>query len=114
MMSLKCVSSPAGDAVFVNQSNATAMQLTYVSPEGHAIIRVDNTSFVPYPDKRDTVRITTSDYFPVGTVWVIDAVHLPFGCSVSRSLIAPDDVWELNGMPPGSPTGLAELLDNGY
>lgn len=65
------------------------MQLTYVNGAGNAIIKVDNTSFVPYNDKRDTVRITTADYFPVGTIWIIDAVHLPFGCSVSISLFLP-------------------------
>lgn len=65
---------------YVNQTNAT--NLAFVSPTGTAIIKVDNTTFVPYNDKRDSVRITTQDYFGVGTVWVIDALHLPFGCSV--------------------------------
>lgn len=76
----------SGDAIFVNQSNATAMQLTYVNSAGNAIIRVDNESFVPYNQKRDTVRLDSTDYFPVGTVIVIDAIHIPFGCSVSLLL----------------------------
>ena len=67
--------------IYVNQTNAT--NLAYVSPAGTAIITVDNTSFVPWNYKRDSVRITTLDYFGVGTVWIIDALHLPFGCSVS-------------------------------
>ena len=69
-----------GDVIYVNQTNAT--NLAYVTNSGTAIIKVDNTSFVPFNDKRNSVRITTNDYFEVGTVWVIDAVHLPFGCSV--------------------------------
>lgn len=28
------------------------------------------------------VRITSDDYFPIGTVLVFDATHLPYGCSV--------------------------------
>ena len=75
----------AGDVIYVNQTNAT--NLAYVSPAGTAIITVDNTSFVPWNYKRNSVRITTLDYFGVGTVWVIDAVHVPFGCSVSPSMI---------------------------
>lgn len=66
--------------IYVNQTNAT--NLAYVTNSGTAIIKVDNTSFVPFNDKRNSVRITTNDYFEVGTVWVIDAIHLPFGCSV--------------------------------
>ena len=75
----------AGDVIYVNQTNAT--NLAYVSLAGTAIITVDNTSFVPWNYKRNSVRITTLDYFGVGTVWVIDAVHVPFGCSVRLSMI---------------------------
>ena len=74
-----------GDVIYVNQTNAT--NLAYVSSSDTAIIKVDNTSFVPYNDKRNSVRITTQYYFGVGTVWVIDAVHLPFGCSVRLSFL---------------------------
>jgi hypothetical protein len=28
------------------------------------------------------IRITTKDSYGVGTLWIIDAVHLPYGCSV--------------------------------
>jgi hypothetical protein len=38
----------------VTQGNAT--KLTYVNPEGRAIIKVDNDSFVPYNQKRNSVR----------------------------------------------------------
>ena len=80
--------------IYVNQTNAT--NLAYVTPSGTAIIKVDNTTFVPYNDKRDSVRITTNDYFGVGTVWVIDAIHLPFGCSVRptpSSVLYPRWLW---------------------
>ncbi|KAI0823309.1 concanavalin A-like lectin/glucanase domain-containing protein [Trametes gibbosa] len=70
------------DVNWVDQANATQSRLAYVNDAGHAVIKVDDTSFVPYNYKRDSVRVTTQDYFPVGTVVVFDATHLPFGCSV--------------------------------
>ncbi|THG93564.1 hypothetical protein EW026_g7702 [Hermanssonia centrifuga] len=76
---------------FDNLTNA------YVSDAGTAIIKVDNTTFVPYNDKRNSVRITTNDYFTVGTVWIIDAVHLPFGCSVWPSIWTKGNDWPNNG-----------------
>ena len=88
--------------MYVDQANATSQQLAYVSPQGTAIIKVDNTTNVPYNIKRNSVsplslqctliiqtcgkvRITSKDIYPVGSLWVIDAKHMPFGCSVSLS-----------------------------
>ncbi|GJE89020.1 glycoside hydrolase family 16 protein [Phanerochaete sordida] len=84
-----------GDVTYVNQTNAT--NLAYVDPAGHVIIKVDNTSFVPYNDKRNSVRITTKDYFTPGTIWVVDAAHLPFGCSVWPSIWTKGNNWPQNG-----------------
>ena len=47
-----------GDVIWVNQSLATTDNLAYVDGNGKAIIKVDNTTNVPYNDKRDTVRLT--------------------------------------------------------
>lgn len=70
-------------AQFANKSVATSTpELTYVTSDGSAIIRVDNSSTVQYNYKRDTVKITSTDSYPVGSIWVLDAVHLPYGCSV--------------------------------
>ncbi|KAG9007178.1 hypothetical protein FRB94_014561 [Tulasnella sp. JGI-2019a] len=71
-----------GDAIFVNSSVATSSQLAYVNSAGNAIIKVDNTSTVLYNDKRNTVRIASKDRFNVGSVWVTDMLHVPYGCSV--------------------------------
>ena len=46
-----------GDAIWVNQSLATANRLAYVDGNGKVIIKVDNTTNVLYNDKRDTVRL---------------------------------------------------------
>ena len=39
----------------MTQANATQSKLAYVDDSGHAIIKVDNTTVVPYNYKRDTV-----------------------------------------------------------
>ncbi|KAF9221534.1 hypothetical protein BS17DRAFT_711086 [Gyrodon lividus] len=72
-----------GDAIFVSAETAFADQLAYVdSTTSHAFIRVDNTTTVPYNDKRNTVRITSNDSFAIGSLWVTDLYHVPYGCSV--------------------------------
>ena len=88
---------PLGDVIFVDQANATADKLAYVNSAGRAIIKVDNTTFVPYNDKRNSVRIATEDYFAVGSVFVFDAVHLPYGCSVWPSFWTSGVDWPSQG-----------------
>jgi len=52
-----------------------------VNSAGNAIIKVDNTTFVPYNEKRNAVMITSNDQYDFGTLWVFDALHVPYGCS---------------------------------
>ncbi|CDO77489.1 Glycoside Hydrolase Family 16 protein [Trametes cinnabarina] len=87
----------SGDVNWVDQTNATQSKLAYVNDAGHAIIKVDNTTFVPYNYKRDSVRITTQEYFPIGTVLVFDATHLPYGCSVWPSFWTKGENWPIGG-----------------
>lgn len=84
-----------GDTTYVDQTNSSS--LAYVDSNGRAIVKVDNTTFVPYNEKRNSVRITTKDYFEVGTIWVIDAAHLPWGCSVWPSIWTKGNNWPDNG-----------------
>ncbi|KAI0363232.1 hypothetical protein BV20DRAFT_1040025 [Pilatotrama ljubarskyi] len=87
----------SGDVNWVDQTNATQSKLAYVNDAGHAIIKVDNTTFVPYNYKRDSVRITTQEYFPIGSVIVFDATHLPYGCSVWPSFWTKGENWPIGG-----------------
>ncbi|KAH9886712.1 concanavalin A-like lectin/glucanase domain-containing protein [Cubamyces lactineus] len=87
----------SGDVNWVDQANATQDHLAYVNDAGHAIIKVDNTSNVPWNYKRNSVRITSEDYFPVGTVLVFDATHLPYGCSVWPSFWTKGQNWPIGG-----------------
>ncbi|KAI5474430.1 glycoside hydrolase family 16 protein [Pseudohyphozyma bogoriensis] len=84
-----------GDAIFVNQSASSS--LAYVNDAGNTIIKVDNTTVVPYNIKRDTVRITTSDTYAVGSLFVFDALHLPYGCSVWPAFWAQAPDWPAGG-----------------
>lgn len=46
-------------------------------------------------EKRNSVRITSQDSFEAGTMWVLDAVHIPYGCSVWPAL-SVDSISSLN------------------
>ncbi|KAK4055351.1 hypothetical protein OIO90_003189 [Microbotryomycetes sp. JL221] len=84
-----------GDVNFVNQSDSAS--LTYVNDNGNAIIKVDDSSFVPYNEKRSTVRITSDLQFGIGSLWVMDAVHVPYGCSVWPAFWSHAPVWPAGG-----------------
>ncbi|KAI9066573.1 hypothetical protein FKP32DRAFT_355906 [Trametes sanguinea] len=86
-----------GDVTWVDQNTATSSKLTYVNDAGHAIVKVDDTSFVPFNQKRNSVRVSTQDYFPVGSVVVFDATHVPFGCSVWPSFWMKGQDWPKGG-----------------
>jgi hypothetical protein len=86
-----------GDAIFVSQAQNAQDKLAYVSSAGTAIIKVDNTTTVPYNDKRNTVRVTTQDRFAVGSVWVADMLHVPYGCSVWPAFWSQAPDWPTGG-----------------
>ncbi|ORY86636.1 concanavalin A-like lectin/glucanase domain-containing protein [Leucosporidium creatinivorum] len=84
-----------GDVVFVNQS--ASADLAYVNDAGNVIIKVDNTSVVPYNEKRNTVKITTQDTYGIGSLWVFDATHVPYGCSVWPAFWSQAPEWPAGG-----------------
>ncbi|KAH9931633.1 concanavalin A-like lectin/glucanase domain-containing protein [Epithele typhae] len=86
-----------GDVTFVTKANATSEKLAYVNDAGKAIITVDNTTSVVYNYKRDSVRIATVDYYPVGSVIVFDVTHLPYGCSVWPAFWTKGINWPAGG-----------------
>jgi len=86
-----------GDVVWEDQANATSQKLAYVNDAGNAIIKVDNTSNVIYNDKRNSVRITTHDAYPFGSLIVFNAKHVPYGCSVWPSFWTKGVNWPNDG-----------------
>ncbi|EGO03548.1 glycoside hydrolase family 16 protein [Serpula lacrymans var. lacrymans S7.3] len=71
-----------GNAVYLNQSEATKQNLAYINSEGRAIIKVDNTTDVAMGQNRSSIRMTSQDAYPIGSLWIIDLYHIPYGCSV--------------------------------
>ncbi|KAI0313330.1 concanavalin A-like lectin/glucanase domain-containing protein [Amylostereum chailletii] len=86
-----------GDVWWLDRASATQQQLAYVDENGHAILKVDNTSNVPFNEKRNTVRITSQDFYGVGSLWIVDLAHLPWGCSVWPAFWTKGPTWPNNG-----------------
>jgi len=87
-----------GDVIFVNQSQALSSNLVSVDPvTQNAILRVDNGSNVAVEDKRNSVRLDSMDTYGFGSLWVIDVVHLPFGCAVWPAFWTRGENWPTHG-----------------
>ncbi|KDQ60268.1 glycoside hydrolase family 16 protein [Jaapia argillacea MUCL 33604] len=86
-----------GDVWWLNRSDAMTQGLAYINDAGRAVIKVVNSSNVPFNQKRNTVRITTQDSYGVGSLWILDAVHLPYGCSVWPSFWTKGILWPNDG-----------------
>lgn len=68
-----------GDVFWATADNTS---LIYTDSNGVAIMKVDNTSDVVYNEKRYAPKLLAKTAYDAGTVWVIDMVHAPWGCSV--------------------------------
>ncbi|KAL1943259.1 hypothetical protein VTO73DRAFT_4334 [Trametes versicolor] len=90
-------STTHGHVNYLNQSSATGQKLAYVNDAGNAVVKVDDFSFVAWQDKRNSVRLESTDFFPVGSVIVFDATHLPFGCSVWPGFWTKGPTWPQGG-----------------
>ncbi|KAJ7800330.1 glycoside hydrolase family 16 protein [Mycena olivaceomarginata] len=86
-----------GDVVWLSEADAFTQELALVNAAGNVIIKVDNFSNVPFNQKRNSVRITTKASYSLGSLWIIDAVHLPFGCSVWPSIWTMGPTWPAGG-----------------
>lgn len=65
---------------WVNRTEAAALGLFGVSPDGVAFIRADNVSVAdPETGGRKAVRLVSTANFSSG-LWVLDAKHMPQGC----------------------------------
>ncbi|GAA5913727.1 glycoside hydrolase family 16 protein [Sporobolomyces salmoneus] len=71
--------------------------LAYTNSAGNVIIKVDNTSDVSYGRLRDSVRITTQDTFGMGSLFVLDALHTPYGCSLWPAFWTHGVSWPSGG-----------------
>jgi hypothetical protein len=58
---------------------------------------VDDKSFVPYNEKRYAPSLLSERAYPVGSVFVMDAVHMPYGCSVWPAFWTQGAQWPEGG-----------------
>ncbi|KAJ3806895.1 glycoside hydrolase family 16 protein [Lentinula aff. lateritia] len=91
-----------GNVDYVDQSTGASQRLTYIDPNtSHAIIRVDNTTNITAAAtvNRNSVKITTKDAYPIGSLVVIDVWHIPYGCSVWPSfwMLGTNLLWPNSG-----------------
>ncbi|KAF8587680.1 glycoside hydrolase family 16 protein [Ramaria rubella] len=73
-----------GDAFFVSQPDSLPdrLGLAFINDAGNAIIKVDNTTTLSSSSqKRNSVRIASTSSYSVGSLWIADIAHLPYGCS---------------------------------
>ncbi|KAH9480242.1 putative glycosidase C21B10.07 [Psilocybe cubensis] len=72
-----------GNVQYLSASDAFKSKLAFVDPTtNHAIMKVDNTSNVEFNSNRNSVRLQTDVKYSVGSVWIVDMLHVPFGCAV--------------------------------
>ncbi|KAF9268860.1 hypothetical protein L218DRAFT_535714 [Marasmius fiardii PR-910] len=86
-----------GDVWWLNREDAYSQRLVYTTSTGTSVVKVDNSSYVPFNEKRNSIRITSKHAYAVGSLWVIDLLHMPYGCSVWPAFWAKGPVWPDNG-----------------
>ena len=60
---------------------ASQQKLAFVNDAGNAVMKVDNTTTLNFGANRNSIRIVSKDQYTVGSVWVADMLHMPFGVS---------------------------------
>ncbi|KAF5349018.1 hypothetical protein D9758_012674 [Tetrapyrgos nigripes] len=88
-----------GNVHFLGQDQALASNLTFVDSNGHAIIKVDNTTNGAGDPifGRNTVYLMSNEMMSIGSLLVFDANHIPFGCSVWPALFTQGQQWPEQG-----------------
>ena len=70
----------------MNRSEAFSQRLAYVNEKNQVVMKVDNTAHVHLNEKRNSIRIESRHWYDVGSLWVVDIAHVPYGCSVCLHL----------------------------
>ncbi|KAL0240401.1 hypothetical protein I308_106653 [Cryptococcus tetragattii IND107] len=83
-----------GDVFWATADNTS---LLYVNENNRVIIKVDNESDVVYLQKRYAPKLLSQKTWDIGTVWVMDAVHMPYGCSVWPAFWTQGPNWPAGG-----------------
>lgn len=86
-----------GNVNYLSAQGAASSKLAFVNDAGNAIMKVDNSTTLQFPNNRNSIRINTKDEFTIGTVWVADMVHVPYGCSVWPAFWSSASDWPQGG-----------------
>ncbi|KAH9890348.1 concanavalin A-like lectin/glucanase domain-containing protein [Cubamyces lactineus] len=87
----------SGNVNFLGDIDAYHDKLAFINDAGNAVMRVDNTSTLKFNQNRNSIRISTKDQYTVGSVWVADLRHVPYGCSVWGAFWSSAPTWPLGG-----------------
>ncbi|EPS92947.1 hypothetical protein FOMPIDRAFT_1033872 [Fomitopsis schrenkii] len=87
----------SGHVLTYHLSSSTNQQVGRGCTTGTAIIEVNNTMFMSWNDKRHSDCITTSDFFDSGSVFIFDASHMLYGCSIWPSFWTKGENWPAGG-----------------
>ncbi|KAI5476026.1 hypothetical protein MNV49_000498 [Pseudohyphozyma bogoriensis] len=71
--------------------------LAYVNSAGNAIMKVDNATEISNGSNRGSVRIETQETYGVGSLWIMDALHVPYGCSTWPAFWSATKSWPAGG-----------------
>ena len=66
---------------YLSAKDASSQQLAFINDAGRAVMKVDNSSVLKFPAKRNSIRIATKAKYTIGSLWVADMTHVPFGVS---------------------------------
>ncbi|TFK93306.1 glycoside hydrolase family 16 protein [Polyporus arcularius HHB13444] len=86
-----------GNVNFLDDTDAFHNSLAFVNDAGNAVMKVDNSSSLKFNQNRNSIRISSKDQFTVGSVWVADILHVPYGCSVWGAFWSSAPTWPLGG-----------------
>jgi len=88
-----------GNVLYQTKEAAQSLNLTSVNSAGNVIIKVDNTQNGEGNSTfgRPSVKILSNDTLTAGSLMIMDAVHLPFGCSVWPAYWTQGSNWPDDG-----------------
>ena len=93
---------------YTGMKQAAQSRLITINSAGNAIMKVDNKTKLNFGNNRNSIRINTKDHYTVGSLWVTDMLHVPYGCSVWPAFWSSAADWPSGGevrrpLPPAAP-----------